>query len=339
MVMEVSPKRDTESNADVRIPWHRKDIDGAKTAFITGAGGRIGRALARALIGRGYTVRVLAHGKNVVNTMPAGVVPYIGDISNKKALSEGCHGVDVVFHLAAIVSEYKAPTKALMDVNVQGTANVIEACRMNGVGHLVFSSSIDVYGHARKEPLTEQSELKPEDKYGYSKTAAEMEIESYKDKIDYTILRMAAVYGKGFESSYFKLFTAMKEGKAYLIGSGRNHLALVHIDDVVNAMALAAENRKNSSNIYNISDGVTYTQAGLFNLAADLLKVDRPGRHISPMIVNFVAKSRGLDSDELRFLMSDRIIDLTKAKKELGFEPTVRLEDAGAEMVRDFLKR
>jgi dihydroflavonol-4-reductase len=93
--------------------------------------------------------------------MPSGVVPYVGDITNKKLLADAFKGVDVVYHLAAIVSEYKANTKELMRVNVQGTTNVLDACRANGVGHLVFASTVDVYGSNRKELLTEESKLKP----------------------------------------------------------------------------------------------------------------------------------------------------------------------------------
>ncbi len=308
-----------------------------RKALVTGGGGRMGRALSIELVRRGYEVLSLSHNKDFVHTMPSGVVPYVGDITDKKTLMNMCHGVDVVFHLAAVVSEYKEPTQRLMQINVQGTSNVLDACRQNGVGHIVFTSSIDVYGHARKDTLTEDSELKPADRYGYSKMMAEKEIEGYKDKIDYTILRIAAVYGKGFESSYFKLFKAIKEGKAYLIGSGNNHLSLIHIDDLVNALVLAAENKKQSANVYNIGDGVSYTQAGLFGMTADMLKVGRPTRHISPMIVNLVAKSRGLDSDELRFLTSDRVMSISKARKDLGFQPRVRIESAGLQMVGEFL--
>lgn len=310
-----------------------------KTVFITGGGGRVGRSLARALVRKGYTVRALSHNKEFVRTMPAGVVPYVADITNKKILSEACKGVDLVFHLAAVVSEYKVSTQKLMEVNVTGTRNVLEAARLNGVGHVIFTSSVDVYGHARKEPLTEESELKPNDKYGYSKMLAEQEMAKFQDKVDYTILRMAAIYGRGFEGSYFKLFKAIREGKAYLIGSGKNHLALIHIEDVINAFIMAAENVKESRNLYNLSDGYPYTQAELFNMVADILKVERPKKHISPIIVNLVAKNRGLDSDELRFLMSDRIIDIGKVKKDLGFKPSVGIQDAGLDMLSDFLSR
>ena len=101
--------------------------------------------------------------------MPAGVVPYVGDLSNKKVLNEACKDVDLVYHLAAIVSEYKEPTKKLMEVNVGGTENVLDACRRNGVEQLIFTSSIDVYGRVRDDVLTEESALNPTDKYGYSK--------------------------------------------------------------------------------------------------------------------------------------------------------------------------
>ncbi len=310
-----------------------------KTVFITGGAGRIGRNLIRALQRDGYEVRVLAETKDFMSNMPSGVIPYVGDIGNKKVLMEGFKGVDTVYHLAAIVSEYKAHTNELMRVNVQGTAAVLEACRASGVGHLVFASTVDVYGSNRKDILNEDSRLKPTDKYGYSKMLAEREVEKYADKLDYTIFRMAAIYGKEFAASYFKVFKAIKEQKAYLIGDGNNHLALVHIDDVVNAFILADSNRKSSRMIYNLSDGVSYTQQQLFATVAKMLNVDPPTRHISPIVVKLLARSRNLDSDELRFIMSNRLIDIAKLKKELGFKPTVDIKDGAMELVKEFLKK
>ncbi len=147
-----------------------------KIAFVTGGAGRLGRSLIRALQRDGYKVRALTETKDFMQHMPSGVVPYVGDISDRRMLDEAFRGVDVVFHLAAIVSEYKASTNELMRVNVHGTSNVLEACRRNGVGHLVFASTVDVYGSKRSDVLTEESKLKQNDKYGYSKMLAEKEI-------------------------------------------------------------------------------------------------------------------------------------------------------------------
>ncbi|MDE1768279.1 MAG: NAD(P)-dependent oxidoreductase [Candidatus Micrarchaeota archaeon] len=309
-----------------------------RTAFVTGADGRLGRNLVRALQRDGYEVRTLSLRKDFVNRIPGGVVPYIGDITNKKLLNDALHGVDVVFHLAAIVSEYKAHTEEIVRVNVEGTTNVLEACRQNGIGHVVFASTVDVYGNNRNDVLTEDSKLKPTDKYGYSKMLAEKEIEKYADRIDYTIFRMAAIYGNEFSASYFKVFKAIKEGKAYVIGSGNNSLSLIHIDDVVRAYLLADQKHNNSRSIYNLSDGRKYTLQEMFNMVADIMKVERPSRHISPIIVRLMAKNRNIDSDELRFLMSNRVIDIGKIRNELGFKPSIDIKEGALELVREFQK-
>ncbi len=310
-----------------------------KVAVITGGGGRVGRALSVALLDKGYEVRALSYEKDFVYSMPAGVIPYVADLTrDRRLLDKACTGADVMFHLAAIVSQYREPIQRLMEVNVGGTEKVLDACRRNGIKRFVFTSTVDVYGNSRKEVLTEDSRLKPTDKYGHSKMLAERKIERYGGNIDYTILRMAAVYGKGFENSYFKLFRAIKEGKAYIIGDGSNNLSLIHVDDAVRGLVLAGESRDSGGAIYNFSDGTAYTQQGLFNLVADLLGVDRPSRHISPLVVKLVARSRGLNSDELRFLMSNRIIDIGRIRRELGFAPKVKMKDAGHDLISNFVK-
>ncbi len=311
----------------------------SKTVFVTGGAGRVGRCLVRSLVEKGYTVRTLSETKDFMGRMPSGVIPYVGDINDRKMLDEAFDGVDTVFHLAAIVSEHRASTRDIMRVNVKGTANVVEASISNKVPHIIFSSSVDVYGKDREDVLTEESRLAPTDKYGHSKALAEKEIERHSGKIRYTIMRTSAIYGSEFAASYFKMFRAVKEGKAYIIGNGSNHLSLVHIDDVVSAYMLAMESGTGTSGIYNISDGVAYTQEQLLDLIADMLKVERPARHISPLVVKLLAKRRNLDSDELRFIMSNRLVDISKARRELGFKPKVDIAKGGAALIEEFLAK
>jgi UDP-glucose 4-epimerase len=278
--------------------------------------------------------------KEFVVELSSGVVPFLGDINDSGVLAEACKGVDNVFHLAAIASEYKATTEEIMRVNVDGTRNVLEACEENGVQHFVFPSTLDVYGHRRKELLSEESRLIPKDRYGLSKVLAEQVIQRYSATVPSTIFRIATIYGRsGFEPPFFKVFKIIEEQKAYLIGNGQNKLSLINLYDVLQAMVLAKSNTISNGKIYNLTDGISYTQEYLFDLAADLLKVPRPSRHISALIVNLVAKRRGLDSDELRFLTSNRMVNISKVENELGYRSMVRIEDGTKELVDEFLNQ
>jgi len=73
--------------------------------------------------------------------------------------------------------------------------------------------------------------------------------------------------------------------------------------------------------------------------AADLLHAERPKRHVNKMLVAVIAKAYHLDSDELRFLTSNRVLDITKIRSQLGFEPSVDINKGGGELVKMFLER
>jgi nucleoside-diphosphate-sugar epimerase len=310
-----------------------------KIVAITGASGRIGRFVAKQLLEKGYTVRGIIKRKEQLLSLPAGTIPYLGDINNKKALNDALDGADAVIHFAAIVSEYKYTTESLLETNVVGTRSVVEACEDNGVRQLIFPSTVDVYGRTRKENLTEDSPMQPTDKYGYSKMLAENVIKEESGSIDYTIFRVATAYGPGFETSFFKLLRLIKDGKAYLIGSGNNHLVLVHVIDAARAFTMAIENRKASAKkVYNLSDGENRTQKYIFDLAADLLGAPKPKKQISNIVMNLMAKTRNIDSDELRFLTSNRILNTEKIKRELGFGPEMTLRKGVEETVRLFVE-
>ncbi len=312
--------------------------DADDVVFVTGATGRLGRAAVKTLTQDGCTVRALMIAKEEVRHLPPGTVPFSGTLLNKQVLDDACRGAGVVFHFAAIVGVANATAEEAMTTNVEGTKNLLDACKRNNVKHLIFSSSIDVYGSKRKGSLSEETRPMPTDKYGYSKMLAEQEI--MKSGVPYTILRIGTIYGHGFEHSFFKVFRAIREGKMVIVGRGNNHMSLISLQDLIKAIMLVKENRQTATDrVYNVSDGVAYTQEGLIDTAADLLKVERPKRHVSELLVKMLAKSRGLDSDELRFLTSERVLDISRIKKDLGFAPDIDIKTGMGELVNEFLNR
>ncbi|MGC8676278.1 MAG: NAD-dependent epimerase/dehydratase family protein [Candidatus Micrarchaeia archaeon] len=303
--------------------------------FVTGGNGRLGSRLCTELVAKGYEVRALVASKERINTLPAGVIPFVGTLDDTGVLVEAAEGADIVVHTASVISTSKATASEMKHVNVDGTKNVVNACVSSGCKRLVFTSSIDVYGKKRKGVINERTQPKPTDKYGYSKLAAEREVVG--SGLAYTILRLATIYGPSFEKSFFKVFKAISEGKIAIIGKGNNHLALVHVIDALRAVERAMQCEQCVGQTYNVSDGVAYTQEGLIDLAADMLHVARPARHVSEALVALLAKKRGLDSDELRFLTSDRVIDISKIRRDAGFEPSVEMTVGGGELVQMFL--
>ncbi len=305
-----------------------------KTVLVTGSTGRLGRALSKRLLEEGYTVRGLVRTKEGVSRLVAGTVPFQGDMFDSESLRKACNGVEIVFHTAGILSQSRFDSKTILGTNVTGTMNLADAMKEAGVQKMIYASSANVYGRRRRGPIKEEDEPRPTDTYGLSKAMAEKKLEE--STITSAMLRLASIYGPGFESSFFKVFEVIRMGKAYVIGNGKNHLAMVHVDDAVESFLLAARKRISGSRAYNIGDGREYTQEYLLGLGADLLGVPRPERHISTVLAKIVAKASGLERDEMRFMTSDRILDIGRARKELGFAPRESVESSAGKMLSDF---
>lgn len=307
-----------------------------RVVFVTGANGSIGRELVKALIDQGDEVRGLIRVKSMITQLPAGTIPFVGNLVDTHVLDEACEGADVVFHLAAIAREAGAKPGELMRSNVDGTRNLLDACKKAKVKRLIFTSTINVYGRKRADVLKENSAPAPTDKYGYSKMISEQDIAA--SGVPYTILRIATVYGPKTKTSFFKIFRAVKEGNMMIIGDGQNHLSLIHSDDLTRAMLLVENEPASRNKIYNVSDGVAHTQDSLVTLAAKLMGAPKPTRHVNEFIVKMLARQRNLESDELRFLTSNWVVDTGRIRSDLGFEPKVMIEQGGKELVDLFIK-
>ncbi|MEM0149813.1 MAG: NAD(P)-dependent oxidoreductase [Candidatus Micrarchaeaceae archaeon] len=302
--------------------------------LVTGATGRLGTALVQSLVGAGYSVTALSN-EPAKNTR--GAAQIVADINDKDSLEKAfsSSGAGTVIHLAAIVSQYRYGKSMIHKVNVEGTSNIVSLCKAFNIKHLIFASTVDIYGRSRKDTLDENSAIMPSDAYARSKAEAEKIITS--SGINYTIFRMAAIYGPGFEGSFFKVFDSIVKGKAYIIGNGNNKLSLLNASDAVSAYMLAISNGKSLNKLYNLSDGNEYTQNFLYDTASKLLGVQAKPKHINKLLAYMIAKARGFDTDELRFITSNRSISISKIKSELGFMPAVSIDEGGLELVKLFL--
>ena len=307
------------------------------TVLVTGGAGRLGRHIISSLLSNGVTVRALVRRKEDVHKLPSGTVPFVGDITSQNVIIDACKGVDTVYHFAAIVSQVTGGHKEILRVNTEGTRILLEAADLSGVKKLILASTVNVYGSKRKDLLTENTETKPSDVYGHSKLMAEKQITSFKGNISYTILRMSAIYGEEYRNSFFKIFRMIDRGKAYMIGNGKNSLALINIADVTRAMLLVRDSPKANNKIYNLSDGKRYTQEYLFQLACELLNKKEKIKSVNEFLARIMAKKANITVDDLRFITSNRLVSIEKISNELGFYPKVSIK-AGAKELVDLYK-
>ena len=321
--------------------------------LVTGATSVLGREVVRKLLARGDEVRVLVKEQpsdiGAWKSMPTGVIPYVADLTlknsaDKQVLAEAAKGVNNVFHLAAAVYNYKNTYQTLMNINVEGTENllnaILEANDDDNEMQFIFASSISVYGHHRKgEILTENSEAKPETPYSKSKYIAEQVLRSFSfahRNLHYTIMRIGTLYGPGYEKpSFCKVFELIRKGEFRYVGRGENHMTLVYIDDAAEAFVLASENKNAIEKVYNLTDGQTHTQQSLMKLAAGYLHVNPPTKHISSLLARLGRRSKNINIDEYDFLVSDRIISIESIKKDLKFSPKGKMEVEGVAMIKN----
>lgn len=209
--------------------------------FVTGASGFIGGKLAERLLADGRKVRVLSRRPlPELEARGAEVIP--GDLHDEHALQRGCLAADTVFHVAGRVGVW-GPPDDFFRVNVEGTRNVIAACRNAKVPRLVYTSSPSVvYNGGDLAGLDESAPLCTVAPCAYptSKAAAEKLVLEANDRALATVaLRPHLVWGPGDKNVVPRIMTLARAGKLKIVGAGRNLVDITHISNVVDAHLLA----------------------------------------------------------------------------------------------------
>ena len=291
--------------------------------IITGGAGFIGKHLVEFLIKKENDITIFDNFSNSTYESTKyfenlGVKIIKGDIRRLEDINKAVKGNEVVIHLAAKISvdeSIKNPSETFQ-TNVEGTKNVLIACKKNQIKKIIASSSAAVYGESKVDvKLTEKSKIKPISPYGESKVRMENEIKknSENQKTEYVILRFFNIFGKNQSPEYAGVITKFikkieMDKPLEIFGDGMQVRDFVSVNDVVNSIYHSIENGKNQ--IYNIASGNSITIKQLAKLMIHLSKKD------IKIIHNDEKKG------DIRFSEAD----ISLAKKELHYLPKYSLE-------------
>jgi nucleoside-diphosphate-sugar epimerase len=320
------------------------------TALVTGAAGFIGAQVVNELLARGTRVRALVRKPAQADALrERGVDVRLGDVRDMTCVADAVRDADVVYHCAALVGPGFSRTE-IYAVNRDGVARTLEALRRVGRGRFVFLSTLNVLGTRNLKQAAEDTPQRRS-----SDPAADVKIEAERLVTEYgarhgvatVVVRPGVVYGPGDRHNLPKLIAAIERGKFAYIGSRDNLVPLAHVRDAAQGLILAGETPAAVARTYHITDGERVTIGELVDALADLVGAPRPTK-VLPYLVPYagclffewLARLRlyhgpaPIGRNSLRFLGTSRDVDISRARKELGFEPRVVWRAGVQEVVR-----
>jgi nucleoside-diphosphate-sugar epimerase len=321
------------------------------SALVSGATGFLGGHLLAKLRENGFRLRALARQtSNIANLIRPGVDIIEGDIADRQSLRRAMAGQQLVFHTAGKVSDWGS-RQEFWQANVEGTANVIAACREAGVKRLIHVSSLTVLGLPRsgswvdeQTPLTDSVR----DFYTISKIAGERLVRKAHGKggLETVVIRPGVIWGPGDTTILPRLAALLRRGRLIFIGRGANHLGLSHVENLSQGLILAALTPSAAGQIYHLTDGEEITARTAFCALAVALGVPPPRFALPFPVVYFLAAllertarlknattPPALTRYGVRLIACDSRYDISKAQKELGYRPLLTFRQGIATLI------
>ncbi len=304
-----------------------------KRWLVTGGVGFIGSHLCRALLERGDLVRILDDfsdapyptalkraNQAALRRDFTGVEVVEGCVTNKELATRLAEESDAVIHLAGLAGvrpSFAAPAHYAA-VNVEGTANLLDAAQRAGHDLFIFASSSSVYGNATPLPALEDAPaIVPESPYAASKRSAELIASAMlrrTPRMRCAALRFFTVYGprQRPEMAIAAFLRALLAGKSITVfGDGSMQRDFTHIEDIVRGILATTEHAPEGFRAYNLGSGAPITLTGLVAAMGKAAEV-------SPAVVHAEVPLGDVDAT---------FADITRAREELGWTPRVRLDE------------
>jgi len=316
------------------------------TAFVTGGSGFVGGRLISRLIADGHAVRALARSDRAADRVTElGATAQRGDLSDPAALAAAAEGAELAYHSAAFLDR-GGSWADFAKSNVDGTANVIQACRTAGVRRLVHVSTEAVL--MAGEPLVnvdETAPLRPDSRAPYpaTKAAAERLVRDAAG-LETVIVRPRFVWGAGDTTLLPQLVGVIRSGRFAWVGGGTHLMDTTHVDNTVEGLILAALHGK-PGEAYFVTDGEPVQFRAFLTELLDTQGVSAPNRSLPYWAANLVAAAGErawrvlrrpgappLDYMSLWATGQQCTINIGKARTELGYAPIRTREQGFAEL-------
>lgn len=317
--------------------------------LVTGANGYTGSNLCQYFARKGVPTRAMYWAPDGEPAFSHENLEFIsGDLRDRDSLVRALDGIEVVHNVAALYRPTNIPNRMYWEVNVEGVRNIMELAVEAGAKRFVQCSTIGVHGHVRHPPASEESEIKPDDYYQYTKLKGEEVSRELGAKLGLpvAIIRPAAIYGP-LEDRFLKLPKLIKAARWIMFGSGEVLYHFIHIDDLCRAFELCAEKDEAVGQTYIIADDHPITLAHIIATMSEALGLPVPRRRLplfvlmtASVLCEFACKPFGISPPLHRrrasWFYHTRSFDISKARRDLGYEPTVKIEDGLKDMVRSY---
>ena len=319
-------------------------------ALVTGANGFTGSYLTKNLLKRGYSIKALVRRNSNLDSLNGLPIEFFHADLAKDSLDGLMDDIDIVFHIAAAYRIENVPHKYFWDVNVEGTRKLLQEAKKANVKRFVHSSTVGVQGEIKNPPAKEEDPYGPGDYYQESKVEGEkLALEFFqKESMPGTVVRPVGIYGPG-DMRFFKLFKFINSGKFRMIGNGKVLYHLTFVEDLAEGIALAGEKSEALGEIFTIGGDGYLTLSELVKKIARVLNKPVPGKMRIPvwpvwfsgLLCEIACKPLGITPPIFRrrvdFFIKDRAFDISKAKRLLGYQPKISL-DEGLKITADWYK-
>jgi nucleoside-diphosphate-sugar epimerase len=314
--------------------------------LVTGGSGFIGTRLLE-LLNKSGEVGLINLDKANSDTFCE--ITTLADIRDLDALINATKDVDVIYNLAAEHADNVTPLSLYEDVNVGGAVNIVRAAKTNNVKHIVFTSSVAIYGLNRGTP-DEKLEPQPFNEYGRTKLAAEKVFDQWYAETEGSTLvtvRPAVVFGENNRGNVYNLINQIVSGRFVMIGNGQNCKSMGYVGNVAEFLKQQLD-KKPGYYVYNYADkpdlssqqivDIVLQEMGLKSSSLKIpYSVGLLGGYVLDLVSKVTCKKFPVSAVRVQKFCADTTINCSAAMSS-GFNPPYSLEDGLRNMVNHEFK-